>query len=100
MKRLIAKFQDLRMFLFPRYALIVVGILVFLSLTSKTGIRYLFDINKNINQVKNEAAEIQKKNDELRATINDFKNNPNMIELYARTKLGLVKKDEIIYEIK
>jgi len=70
----------------PKYAIIVVGLLFLHSLISDSGIIKMFKIRSEISKIKKEIQEIQ--------------NNPRLIETYARTKLGLIKPNETVYEIK
>ncbi len=83
-----------------KYALIVVGLLVLQSLISSNGIRYIFKINNEIKKVKKEIAEIKKENVEQKIKLQELKDNPKLLEIYARTKLGMVRPDDTIYEIK
>ena len=83
-----------------KYALVIVGLLILHSLISSSGIRYIFKINSEIKKVKKEIVEIKKENLEQKIKLKEVQDNPKLLEIYARTKLGMVKPDEIIYEIK
>lgn len=83
-----------------KYALLLVSLLILHSLISSNGTRYIFKINSEIKKVKKEIAEIKKENLEQKIKLKEVQDNPKLLEIYARTKLGMVKTDEIIYEIK
>ena len=83
-----------------KYAWAFVAMLFVISLISDSGIRYLIKLRWNIYTIKKEIAEIEKQNKELEEKSSLTKNNPKLMELYARTKLGMVKPDETVYEIK
>ncbi len=92
--------QNINGYLKPKYALMIVGVFVLQSLISSNGIRYLFRIEHEIRKVKREIASIQAENKEQETKLKEVYNNPRLFEVYARTKLGMVKPDEIVYEIK
>ena len=83
-----------------KYALIIVSIFIAHSLISTNGVRYIFRINNEIRKVKSEIRTIQEENKEQEAKLKEAQNNPRLLEIYARTKLGMVRPDEVIYEIK
>jgi cell division protein FtsB len=83
-----------------KYAWAFVGLLFIISLISNTGIRYLIKVKWEIRSIKKEIAEIEKQNKELEQKAQLTRNNPKLMEIYARTKLGMVKPDETVYEIK
>lgn len=83
-----------------KYAWAFVALLFVISLISDSGIRYLIKLKWNIHTMKNEIAAIEKQNKELEEKATLTRNNPKLMELYARTKLGMVKPDETVYEIK
>ena len=70
------------------------------SIISTNGIRYIFRINNEIRNVKSEIRTVQEENKEQEAKLKEAQNNPRLLEIYARTKLGMVRSDEVIYEIK
>lgn len=83
-----------------KYAWGFVGLLFIISMVSDRGIRYLIKLKWEIHSIKKDIAEIEKQNKELEAKASLTRNNPKLMEIYARTKLGMVKPDETIYEIK
>jgi len=83
-----------------RYAWGFVALLFVISLISNSGIKYLIKLKWGIRTIKQEIAAIEKQNKELEEKSVLTRNNPRLMELYARTKLGMVKPDETVYEIK
>jgi len=83
-----------------RYAWGVVVLLLILSFASDNGIRYLIKLRYEIRGIKKEIVELEKQNKELEQKLQTTRNNPKLMEIYARTKLGMVKPDETVYEIK
>ena len=83
-----------------KYAWGFVCLLFIISLVSDRGIRYLIKLKWEIHSIKKDIAEIEKQNKELEERSSLIRNNPKLMEIYARTKLGMVKPDETIYEIK
>jgi cell division protein FtsB len=83
-----------------KYALVIVGVLLLISLASNNGIRYMLKIHSEISKVKKEIAEIEKDSKVQDAKLQEVRDNPRLIEIYARTKLGMVRPDETVYEIK
>ena len=71
-----------------------------ISIFSNTGIRQLVKIRWDIYKNKKDIKELEIQNNALRAKISEIKQNPRMMEVYARSKLGMVRSDEIVYEIK
>jgi cell division protein FtsB len=92
--------SNLHSYMRPKYALAAVGVLLLISLASSSGIRYMFKIHSEIRKVKREIAAIEKESKLEEAKLQGVKDNPRLLEIYARTKLGMVKPDEIVYEIK
>ncbi len=52
-----------------------------------------YEAQKEINN------ELRKKNDALRAEVNDLKNGTDAIEEKAREELGMIKKGEIYFQV-
>ncbi|HOW16195.1 MAG TPA: septum formation initiator family protein [bacterium] len=75
-------------------------LLLVVSIFSNTGIRQLVKIRWDIYKNKKDIKELEIQNNALRAKISEIKQNPRMMEVYARSKLGMVRSDEIVYEIK
>lgn len=84
---------------FSGQLIIVFMFLIFLSLSIVTG--FIFQANKII-QYKNEISELNKEIDSTKSEINKLKkleksNYSGNLEHIARSRLNMVKKDEIIY---
>lgn len=78
---------------------IAVAFLV-ISLISGSGLRQLIKIRWDIRKNNIDVEDLIRENMALKAKINEIKNNPRMMEVNARSKLGMVKANEIVYEIK
>jgi len=83
-----------------KYALAFATLLLLISIASDNGIRYLFKIRGEINKVKKEIAEIEQESREQETKLKEVRDDPRLLEIYARTKLGMIKPDETVYEIK
>ncbi len=84
----------------PKYALIFVGLLFLHSLISDSGIIKMFRVRSEIRKVKKEISDIQSNSQQQEKKLNEVHKNPRLIETYARTKLGLIKPNETVYEMK
>ncbi len=84
----------------PKYGWYFAILLLLISIFSNTGIRQLVKIRWDIYKNKKDIKELEIQNNALRAKISEIKQNPRMMEVYARSKLGMVRSDEIVYEIK
>ena len=84
----------------PKYAWIFVGVLFIISLISDSGVYYLIKLKSETSSIKSEIKELEKESLEFEEKIKTTKDNPKLMELYARTKLGMVRPDETIYEKK
>lgn len=74
--------------------------LFIVSLISGTGLRQLVKIRWDIRKNKADIESLEIQNSALSAKINEIKHNPRMMEVYARSKLGMVRPNETVYEIK
>ncbi|MBN1114392.1 MAG: septum formation initiator family protein [Oligoflexia bacterium] len=83
-----------------RYALVFILILFVISLSSKDGIIYLFRLKSEIRELKTEIDELTTANNDINKKTESIKKTPRFYEIYARTKLGMIKSDEIVYEVK
>ena len=88
-----------------RRRIILVTILTF-SLTtawvlfSPQGALQYYHLKKKIKTANNENQELREKNLQLRQEIEKLKNNSDYLEEVARKKLGLIKKNEIVFTFK
>ncbi|MFH1222995.1 MAG: septum formation initiator family protein [Pseudomonadota bacterium] len=84
----------------PKYAWLFVALLMVLSLISNNGVRYLFKIRANMFETTKSIEDINKENAEYEKKISETRDNPKVMEILARTRLGMVKSDETVYRIK
>lgn len=84
----------------PKYALMVVGLLFLHSLISDSGIIKMLRVRSEIRKVKKEIGDIQANSLKQEEKLEEIHKNPRLIETYARTKLGLIKPNETVYEMK
>jgi cell division protein FtsB len=90
----------MKRFLKPIYALLIILILAVISLHSSSGVIYIFDLKKEIGMLRAENEKLKVSNEDLRNNIKELETNNKLIESMARSKLGLVSPDEIVYEFK
>ena len=81
--------------------IIGVGLFVLLLLLyfAPYGLRNYLTMHADLNQVNNEISELKAKNKELTDEINLLKNDANYVERIARQKLGMLKKNEIVFDM-
>lgn len=85
-----------------RTIIILIGVALFLFFAllyySPYGYHNYLVIREDLNQVNNEISELKSKNQELEEEITLLKNDSNYVEKIARQKLGMLKKNEIVFE--
>tara|TARA_B110000196_G_scaffold319012_1_gene335803 strand:- start:1691 stop:1894 length:204 start_codon:yes stop_codon:yes gene_type:complete len=59
----------------------------------------LYELNKELGIQVKINADYQKENEALKAEVNDLKKGTNAIEERARSELGMIKKDEIFFQV-
>jgi len=59
----------------------------------------LYELNKQLDIHVQINADYQKENKALKAEVDDLKKRTNAIEERARSELGMVKKDEIFFQV-
>jgi|TARA_B110000967_G_C18756700_1_gene495693 cell division protein FtsB len=59
----------------------------------------LYELNKQLDIQVKINADYQKENEALKAEVDDLKKRTNAIEERARSELGMVKKDEIFFQV-
>lgn len=77
-------------------ALFVVSLLVYFA---PYGLRNYLEIHKKLNQMNSEIDELKTKNQELNDEITLLKTDSNYVEKIARKKLGMLKKNELLFEM-
>ncbi|OGT42165.1 MAG: hypothetical protein A3F13_05030 [Gammaproteobacteria bacterium RIFCSPHIGHO2_12_FULL_40_19] len=66
---------------------------------SDGGMKTVWEMQKNISKQEKMNAQLDKRNQVLIAEIKDLQSGNAAIEARARNDLGMVKKDEIFYEV-
>jgi cell division protein FtsB len=59
----------------------------------------VFDLQKKYQAQRAVNLELERENDALRAEVNDLKRGTDAIEERARDELGMIKKDEVFFEV-
>jgi len=74
----------------------LLGILVF----GDKGLLRLLQLERQLSQLQGELKRGEETNETLRLEIESLRNDPKTIEGIARKELGMVKKDEIVYQFR
>ncbi|HEY8011743.1 MAG TPA: cell division protein FtsB [Rudaea sp.] len=83
-------------------ALILLALLLALGVklwAGDWGLREIARLQGQIAMQKAENAKLKQRNDALAADVEDLRNGKDAIEERARTELGLIKPDEIFYQV-
>ena len=67
--------------------------------TGKGGWMRAWDLERNLAQQHENNAKLKARNDALDAEVRDLKEGNEAIEERARLELGMVKRDEIFYQV-
>ncbi len=59
----------------------------------------VWDLNQKITQQKDKNIELKQRNDTLDAEVRDLKQGNAAIEERARSELGMIKQDEVFYQV-
>lgn len=59
----------------------------------------VWDLNQKITEQKDKNAELKQRNDTLDAEVHDLKQGNAAIEERARSELGMIKQDEVFYQV-
>lgn len=59
----------------------------------------VWDLNQKITQQKDKNTELKQRNDTLYAEVHDLKQGNAAIEERARSELGMIKQDEVFYQV-
>ena len=65
----------------------------------KGGWKEVYDLNKKFNHQYNFNSNLKKENEALKAEVNDLKRGTDAIEERARAELGMIKEDEVFFEL-
>jgi len=78
---------------------LALGVVALLLYFSPFGLRNYLALRQKLTTVNGELEEITKKNQELTDEINLLKSDAHYVETIARQKLGMLKKNEVIFEV-
>jgi len=56
-------------------------------------------LDQNRQELQDEIKQLQERNQSLAAEVNDLKHGNDAIEERARTEMGMIRKDEVFYQI-
>jgi len=84
------------LFLIIGLAIFVLGLLVYFA---PYGCHHYLVLREDLERVNNEITMLKGQNQELRDEITLLRSDSNYIEKIARQKLGMLKKNEIIFEV-
>jgi cell division protein FtsL len=81
-------------------AALIIGLLVALWLVFSPhhGLIALYRANRELQETMAQNQTLEEENKNLRAELNRLKNDPDYIEKLARKDLGLIKKNEVLYD--
>ena len=83
-------------------ALLLLALLLALGVklwAGEWGFREISRLQAQIAEQKAENAKLKQRNDQLQADVEDLRSGKDAIEERARTELGLIKPDEIFYQV-
>ncbi len=83
-------------------ALILLALLLALGVklwAGEWGLREIARLQEQIAAQKAENAKLKQRNDALAADVEDLRSGKDSIEERARTELGLIKPDEVFYQV-
>jgi cell division protein FtsB len=83
-------------------ALILLALLLALGVklwAGEWGFREIARLQAQITEQKAENARLKQRNEQLQADVEDLRSGKDAIEARARTELGLIKSDEIFYQV-
>jgi cell division protein FtsB len=76
----------------------IVALILGVAFFGERGILYMFQMTAQKNHLSQKIAEIQMQNHTLRQEISALRNDRDYIERVARTELGMVKDDELVFQ--
>jgi len=83
---------------FSLWPLALIALVMGFALFGDRGVIHLFQLNHQKALLQEEVASIEQQNDELRAKINALRTDRSTIERIARTELGMVREDELVFQ--
>ncbi len=81
------------------FGLIFFVVMLLVAVFHDDGILTVFELEKEIIQLKQSNESLKKENTRIRAEIEGLKSDPRAVEKIAREKLNLVKPGETVYQI-
>jgi cell division protein FtsB len=79
-----------------------VGCFLLLSLLAMAGERGFFEVNRfsrHLEHIEGRIRALEEENERLRRQVTGLRSDPDQVEKLAREDLGLVRPDEIVFEI-
>ncbi len=83
---------------FPAWWLVPLLLFLGVAFLGDNGVVHMLKRYRQKQQLQTEVARLQRENDRLRREIDALKNDWRYIETIARQKLGMVRRDEIVYQ--
>ena len=80
------------------WPLALVALILGFALFGERGILHMLNLSGQKTLLVQELAEIETQNEELRVEIAALKNDRRYIERIARTELGMVRDDELVFQ--
>jgi len=66
---------------------------------SDDGMREVWRLNDAVQAQQNENLELEERNDTLEAEVSDLKEGLDAVEERARSELGMIREDEVFYQL-
>lgn len=66
---------------------------------SDDGMREVWRLNDAVQAQQNENLELEERNDTLEAEVSDLKEGLDAVEERARSELGMIRQDEVFYQL-
>ena len=83
----------------PWLVLIIVAVTIVAAATGDQGLIRLFELRSDYARILGQNGELQADNARLEAEVKELREDPEAIEKIAREELGMVKQDEIVYQL-
>lgn len=83
----------------PWLVLIIVAVTLVAASTGDQGLVRLFALRSDYARILGQNGELEADNARLEAEVKRLRENPGAIEKIAREELGMVKRDEIVYQL-
>lgn len=83
---------------FSLWPLALIALVMGFALFGDRGVIHLFQLNHQKTLLLEEVATVEQQNDDLRTKINALRTDRSTIERIARTELGMVREDELVFQ--